>query len=241
MKKYKLTRSSILEKAIHDCLSEMYKRAQPSADFDDYLKQLEDGVITDETRPYIYERHYLSEEESNYIIEKYRDAYRISNDWVADIDVLLRDLKEGCSVHKYIPAEVDPETGFKTPGYRSYEHRDSLEERLKNILGSDEAAKKAAEEVFDYIENRQHYYRFDRELQEFNNSIYLGCAPSTNKEAVQEYWKSQDKDIEIIDRDPRSFWYADEGWTEEEINEELKELNKLEKQKKKNENVKAKN
>lgn len=242
MKKYQLTRSTVLDKAIHDCLSEMYRRAQPSADFDDYVKQLKDGTITDKTRPYIYERHYLSEEESNYIIEKYRDAYRISNDWASNLDILLKDLREGCSVNKYVPAKVDPETGFKTPGYRDYEHRDSLEERLKDILGDEDAAKKAAVEVFDYIENRQGYYRFDRELQQFNNTIYLGCSPTTNKETVKEYWKSQGQDIEIVDRDPRSFWYVDEGWSEEEIREEMEELDTLEKNMKKtNEDIKTKN
>lgn len=225
--KYRLYRGGVFEKAFHDCVKEMYEKAQPPADYDEYIKQVKDGKITDATRPYIYQRHYLSEEETKYIAEKYIDAYRMRNEWKSNIDLLIKDLEEGCSIDKYIPEHTD-EYGNHHPGHRGYEHRDPLVKRLENICGDPELAKKMSDEVFDYIENRKNFYRFDREEEKFNVNVFLGSCPSHVKEEVIDYWKSQGTDIDIVERDPRTFWMIDEGYSDEEIAEELGEYNEVE-------------
>lgn len=228
--KYNFYRRDILENAVHDCMKELYDKAQPSADYDEYIKQVKDGKITDDTRPYIYQRHYLSNEEAKYIVSKYINAYRLNNDWHSNLDLLVKDLKEGCSVDKYIKEYTD-EHGNHHPGYRGYDRRDSLVKRFEDICGDEELAEKLSDEVFDYIENRKNFYRFDREAEQFNMTIFLGACPTCNKQDVIDYWKSQGKDVNIVERDPRTFWMIDEGYTEEEIKEELEEYNKCENEK----------
>ena len=51
-----LTRSDILSEAIHKCLVEMYKWAQPAIDLD---KLIADGYKDSKEDP-LYKRHYLS-------------------------------------------------------------------------------------------------------------------------------------------------------------------------------------
>ena len=55
------------------------------------------------------------------------------------------------------------------------------------------------ETVLNTITNCKEFYRFDREESDFNCSVALGASPTSNKETVIEYWKSQGKNIEIID------------------------------------------
>ncbi len=219
-KKWNISRDSVIENVFYDCLKEMYQKAQPSVDIDKYLKQIESGEIADDTRPYIYQRHYLSDEESKYIFEKYCTAYNISSSWVPNLNLLLDDLKKGCTVEKYIPEQVD-EDGFRHPGYRGYDKRAPLQERINDIIGDAAVAEKVTEEVFDYIENRRDFYIFDRESQQFSNSVFLGAMPTSDKAGVIEYWKNQGVEVDIVDRDPESFWYIDHGYTKKEIKEAL--------------------
>lgn len=228
-----ITRNNIVSQAVKDCMSELYRKAQPPADFNKYLKQLKDSKITDDKRPYIYQRHYLSNEETRYIMDKYISAYRLKNEWISNIDLLIKDLKEGCIVDKYIEEHTDS-NGVTSPGYRSYDNRAPLKERISNILKDagvmrDDLCENICNEVFDYIENRRNFYRFDMEENQFNYTILLGACPTSNKQDVIDYWKSQGKDIEIVDRDERSFWLRDNGYTEEEIKEELNEMDNEEK------------
>ena len=233
-KKWNLSRRQLLSNVVHDCMKELFQKAQPSVNIDDYLKQIKEGKITDNTRPYIYQRHYISDAEAKYVVEKYLDAYRMKNEWRSNIDLLIKDLKEGCTVDKYIDEYVD-EYGNEHPGHRSYDKREPLEVRISNILANagvtnDTLAKELSDEVFDYIENRKDFYRFDREEDQFNWSIFLGACPTGNKQEVIDYWKSQGKDINIVERDPRTFWMIDNGYTDREIQEELEEMEKYDKE-----------
>lgn len=238
-RKWNLTRRGLLSNVVHDCMKEMFQKAQPSVNIDDYIKKIKDGEITDDTRPYIYQRHYLSEKEAKYIVGKYLDAYRMRNEWTSNIDLLVKDLREGCTVDKYIDDYTD-EYGNHHPGHRGYEKREPLQKRIANILEEnaikdDTIVKALSDEVFNYIENRRDFYRFDREEEQFNWSIFLGACPTSNKEDVIDYWKSQGKDIEIVERDPRTFWYIDNGYTDREIKEELEEIEQYEKEQKEDE------
>lgn len=224
---FNMSRRELIQKAVKDCLNEMYYRAQPSADFNEYLRLGKEGKISRDENVWMH--HYLSKEYYDYIIEKYINAYRLNNEWKSDIDFLVKDLKEGCIVDKYIHEYTD-ENGNYHPGHRGYDERKPLKDRLQDIVKdiygeekSDEAAQRLSEEVFDYIENRKNFYRFDREEDDFRWTVGNYAPSSINKDKVIEYWKSKGQQIDINDIDPRTFYMIDEGWSEEEINEELKE------------------
>lgn len=219
---FSITRRKMLSEAIDKCIAEMYLKAQPSVDINDYIEKIKTGEMTDKTQPYVYQRHYLSDEEAKYIANKYIDAYRFNNEWYSNIDLLIKDLKEGCTVDKWI------ERKGNNPGYKGYEKRKPLKKRFKDILdecnvNDKKVLKKLVDEVFDYIENRKNFYRFDNEENKFNFNVFLGACPTSNKQMVIDYWKEQGKDITIVDRNPDTFWMIDEGYTEEEIKEELGE------------------
>lgn len=229
MKKYDLTRESILTEAYDRCMAELYEKAQPSADINEYLAKIKSGEITkeDQNKSPIYNRHYMSRDEMKYIVGKYHEAYRMDNEFKDSCDLLLSDMKKSVPVDKYIEAH-DDEYGHH-PGYRGYEDRPPLEDRVLNKLNElgfvsdhlDEKAAAIAKLFEDFIIERRDFYMFDRDAQKFDTSVYLGASPISNKKAVIDYWKSQGVDIEIVDRDPEKLWYYDQGWTEEEIEEEF--------------------
>ena len=64
-KKFNINRSFILEQAVLECLTEMYAKAQPSADFNELMK-----LYKGTNKPF-YQWYYLSEEEFKYILNKY--------------------------------------------------------------------------------------------------------------------------------------------------------------------------
>lgn len=227
MTKYSLTRRKILTEAYERCLKEMYEKATPSVDITEYYNKIKSGEITkeDQEKSPIYNRHYLSHEEEKYIVKKYHDAYRLDPEFADNCNLLLSDMEKEVPVDKYIEAHED-EYGYH-PGYRGYEDRPPMIERVKTKLqelGMDctqENAQALTDLFRDFIIERRDFYHFDRDAEKFDCSIWLGPCPTSNKEAVIKYWKSQGKDIEITDRDPEKLWYYDEGWTEEEIEEEF--------------------
>ena len=227
--KYSLTREDILTEAYERCMHELYEKAQPSINLDTYLKKIKSGEITKEEQNNdpIYNRHYMSRDEMKYIINKYHEAYRLDNEFKDSCDLLLSDMKKSVPVDKYIE-EHDDEYGHH-PGYRGYEDRPPMKERVLDKLHElgfvsdhlDEKAEALAKLFEDFIIERRDFYMFDRDSQKFDNSVYLGASPTSNKQIVIDYWKKHGKDIEIIDRDPEKLWYIDEGWTDEEIEEEF--------------------
>ena len=222
-----ISRRKIISNAIDACLREMYQKAQPPADIDEYVKKVESGEINDNTRPYIYQRHYLSNKEAKYIADKYLSAYRMNDEWTSNIDLLLSDLKEGCTINKTIPEYTD-ENGITHPSYRGYDNKAPLNDCLNDILkkhdiNDDNLAKALTNEVMLYIKERQEFYRFDNEHTQFTWAVMLGSCPTSNKKDVEEYWESQGKPVNIIEHNPDAFWYVDAGYSDEEIKELLED------------------
>lgn len=205
--KFILERGNLLWDIRMKCMKEMYERAQPSANYDDiyaYYEQCNEQHITPDK---IYNRHYLSKEEFDYILNKYVSEYKLSNDFKRDCDIIIRDMEEGCSKDKYIPEWTDE---FGThPGYRGYEKVPPLKETI-----GDENAQK----VIDFIKMRKEFYRFNREEEGFRFDIALTDSPTSNEKTVIEYWKSQGKDIEIDPRhkDENYFWEEEHGYLEDD-------------------------
>lgn len=223
-----LNRDIILGQAVDACMKEMYTKAQPSADLEQIVQDIKDGKIDKNER--IYERYYLSQEEFKYILNKYKESYRIKKEWAPNIEVLETYLKEGGNKDKYISEKID-ENGFKHPGYRGYEKVAPLKDQIRKIMKDfdmSDCAQNVADEIYEKvmenIENCKDYYKFDREEDDFDFSIYLGASPTFNSESVKKWWKeNKGIDIEIEDRIPRLFWYYDEGYTDEDLAEEFED------------------
>ena len=97
-----LDRKQILKQAYHDCMKEMYAKAQPPADYDQLLKLAEAGEDAE-----IYKRHFLSVEEFRYILNKYIKAYKIKESWIPNMELLEEYLREGeCDAYRQATAEV---------------------------------------------------------------------------------------------------------------------------------------
>jgi hypothetical protein len=203
-----LDRNVIIKRAIDECMEEMYLKAQPSVNFKELVQKVKSGEIEDSRDNPIYNRYYLSMEEFEYIRNKYVEAYGLKSHWIPNIELLESYLKEGGSKDKYIPETME-ENGFIHPGYCSYEKVKSLTEQLKECISDKETLNKVTNIVFDTINECKNFYRFDRELSDFNVSIALGASPTSNKETVEKYWESQGKPIKIVDRNPLLLWEMD--------------------------------
>lgn len=221
-----LTREEILNKAYHDCMCEMYAKAQPEADWDNIIEEYRLGKLGKEDR--VYERHYLSMDEFLYIRDKYKEAYNIKKTWIPNIEFLEKLLIEGGLKDKYNPDWTD-EQGNHHPGYRSAEDVKPLKEQIFDVIkefDSPEAAQEIDEiiynKVIDTIKNYKEFYRFDREADDFDVNISLGASPCTNANTVKKWWKENyNQDIEIEERNPRLFWYRDMEYTDEDLAEEF--------------------
>ena len=221
-----LLRREIIAKAIHDCMREMYAKSQPSADYDQLIEDYKNGKIGKDER--VYERYYLSSEEFSYILDKYKMAYRFTNEWNKNINILKEYLEKGGSKDKFVDDYTD-EYGNFHPAYRDYETLPPLKESILNLLKKETAKsniddKKLAEMinsmVMGYINDCQEFYRFDREDSDFSCAIALGASPTSNPKTVKEWWKkNKNIDIDIVERNPLLFW--DEDFYEPEELEEI--------------------
>jgi len=175
-----LTRDSIISEAIDRCLTEMYQKSQPSADWHEYVKLANEGKIKKDER--IYERHYLCQSQFEYILDKYKEAFRCINEWKSDIDFLVKNLKEGGLKDIWINGKNG------NPGYRSAEKTPTLD----NLIGHENA-----EKVFNLINDIKNFYHFDRDEEKLGVNVALGCSPTSNAKTVKEYWLSKGVDIQI--------------------------------------------
>lgn len=174
-----ITRQKILEQAYIDCLTEMYKYAQPTLDLTAYRQSLK-GKKEDPKDP-LYARHYLSTENYKYIRDKYMRAYGILGHWTSDVDVLIEDAEKGYNTDVY---------GEDTDGEmcRHYEQQPPL----AKSIGVD-----AANKVIAFLKDRRQFYRFDREVTDFTASLAFGPSPNSNAEHVKQYWKEKGFDLDI--------------------------------------------
>ena len=226
-----MDRNDILNEAYHNCMREMYAKAQPEADWDNILEEYQSGKLT--RNDHVYDRHYLSMDEFMYIRNKYKEAYNIDTHWKNNIETLEELFKEGGLKDKYIPEQID-EDGFRHPGYRSSEPvlplnelieeviKDSSNEELINSQETKDLANAITNKIFETINNYKRFYRYDREAEAFDCDISLGASPISNPETVKQWWKENyNVDIEIEERIPRLFWYRDAGYTDEDLQYEF--------------------
>lgn len=230
-----INKEKILEEAIKNCMREMYKKAQPSEDWDHIVYKYQSGEIG--KNEIVYDRYYLSQEEFTYILNKYLHAYRLEDKWPEYVEVVEKYLRDGGLKDYYVP-EVILEDGSKQPGYRTAEKVPSIQESIYEILNSKKPdednyilSKKIADKVLENIKLCKEFYKFGRRDEDaFRVNVSLGASPTCNPKTVIEYWKSQGKDIDIEERNPLLFWEKDEygeefeSIMEEDYGKDWKEL-----------------
>lgn len=212
-----LDRRQIIQQAYTECMREMYAKAQPSVDYDFIVAGVKEGSIVDTDKDPVYARHYLSQEEFKYILDKYIKAYGLKNTWHSNVDVVRRYFNGEGLKDAWVDGKVYAD-GHKSPGYRSTENVPHIKESFKRLLsneieGSVTVAKLAtilSQEVFDYIDNCDNFYHFDREESDFYTSVALGASPTSNPNTVIKYWKKRGIDVYIKWRNPLLLWEMDE-------------------------------
>ena len=227
-----MNRNSVLIKAIDDCLKEIYSYVKPAIDWEELVKENKDFVnreteyykIPKESRPSYhefmgpkpYEFYYLPKDILKDIAESYIHAYRLDShqELLDTINILKKYCKEPI-VDKYIDDYTD-EHGNHHPGYRSYDHPDNLEKELVEICSQHShepvnMAKELQNKFFEFLDMAGNFYDWNRDLNSFNVSVYLGPSPNSNKEAVIENWKKyRNQDIEIDEEQIKKDYYGED-------------------------------
>lgn len=178
---------------------EAAKQAKPDWDIE--------KSITELIGPRPYEFYYVPKKILDRIVNNYIYAYRIesSEDLLNVIEILKNYCKKPI-VDKYIEGYTD-EYGNNHPGYRGYDHPDNLEKEIYKYLDSNftgaefRNAEILKDLFFKFLDMAGKFYNWDRELNSFNLTIYLGASPNSNKQAVIDNWKKyRNTEIEINEK-----------------------------------------
>lgn len=223
MKRF-ITRRDIIVEAIEKCLAEMYKYAQPPVtNLKEALENFSKEPKELQRKYPFYSRYYISQEEHNEFIEMYLNAYNIINPFKDHMDTLREYLEKGGSKDKYIEAYTD-EYGYH-PGYRGYEKVPPIAVHIEKLIMDHPSMKdnimdeiidmrdKVIEKVFELITECKNFYNANRYECAFRMDVG-NISPTSNKDTVIEYWKTQGVDLEIKDRvydeDEDEWVYEDE-------------------------------
>lgn len=208
-----LSRYELLGKAADDCLEELYTLVQPKVTWEKfkeeckiYSEKYKEWESIKENRPNIteycgprpYEFYYLPKEVMKEICDSYVNAYKIDSqqELLDTIEILKNYCKEPI-VDKWIEGENGD------PGHRGYEHPDNLVKQLTDLIpdsGFDKSAiaESVQDKFFEFLDKAGNFYNWNRDLNSFNMTVYLGPSPNSNKQAVIDNWKKyRNIDIEI--------------------------------------------
>ena len=217
-----VTRSSIIEHAIKDCMKELYSYAVPHVEWEDFIK--ENKEYKDGPKP--YEFYYLPKEIIKNICDSYIYAYRL--DGQQELLNTIEILKNYCK-RPIIERYIEGENG--DPGYRVYDNSDNLEKVINKYLdlefplmdperASDaddfdnkleQASKDLQNKFFEFLDMAGKFCKWNGELNSFNASVYLGTSPCSNKNTVIENWKKyRNQDIEIDEEQIKKEYYGED-------------------------------
>ena len=153
------------DKVINDCLlncfQEMYKWAQPSLDFKDFYKKIQNNEITEDRDSPTYEHHYLSHSNFIKIKDHYLSIYNLKPYWREHCDVIKDYLFKG----GYRDIYIEPKDG--RPGYRSAE---------KTLPVSSFLSKEDTEKLSALLDDCSNFYRLDKNYNDVDIAISLGSS-----------------------------------------------------------------
>lgn len=233
-----INRDDVLSKAVNDCLEELYTLVVPKVTWEEFKEEckiysekynkweserkinteLDKKSRTECIGPAPYEFYYLPKEIMKDICDSYVHAYRL--DHQQELLDTIETLKNYCKepiVDKYIDDWTD-ETGFHHPGYRSYDRPDNLQTELQKIivkenpeLNEQELASDCISKFFEFLDMAGNFFNWNRDLNSFNVSVYMGPSPNSYKEAVIENWKKyRNQDIEIDEEQIKKDYYGED-------------------------------
>ena len=219
------TRDEVLSQAAEDCLKDFYKYAVPKVSWEDFLKENQEYTkkyneweklenrppIKEFCGPRPYEFYYLPSDILKDIALSYVPVYRMDHqqELLDTIEILKNYCKEPI-VDKYIEREGDQ------PGYRGYDHPNNLEKELIEICDQHShepvnMAKEIQNKIFEFLDMAGNFFNWNRDLNSFNMTVYLGPSPNSNKQAVIDNWKQyRNKDIEIDEKQIKKDYYGEE-------------------------------
>ncbi len=72
-------------------------------------------------------------------------------------------------------------------------------------------AKEIQNKFFEFLDMAGNFFNWNRDLNSFNVTVYLGPSPNSNKQAVIDNWKQyRNKDIEINEKQIKEDYYGEE-------------------------------
>ena len=174
----------------------------------------EEKSITECIGPRPYEFYYLPAEILKDVVANYVRAYRMDSqqELLDTIEILKNYCKEPI-VDKWIEGENG------NPGHRGYDHPDNLEKEIFKVIDNNiplfQPSTKLVFELqnkfCEFLDMAGEFYNWNRDLNAFYQSVYLGASPNSNKEAVIKNWKEYRKqDIEIDENKIRENYYGEE-------------------------------
>ena len=234
-----MNRSDLLCRAVDECIKEIYSFVVPHIEWNEFVKEnkiysekykkwenerdsnpeYKNKSIVECIGPAPYKFYYLPKEIMKDVCDSYVHAYKL--DHQQELLDTIETLKNYCKepiIDKYIDDWTD-ETGFHHPGYRSYDHPDNLEKEIFKIIDDNiplyQPPKKLVSELqdkfFEFLDMAGNFFNWNRDLNSFNMSVYLGPSPNSNKEAVIENWKKyRNQDIEINEEQIKEKYYGDD-------------------------------
>ena len=219
------TRDEVLSQAAEECLKDFYNYAFPKVSWEDFLKENQEYTkkyneweklenrppIKEFCGPRPYEFYYLPSDILKDIVLYYVHAYKMdAQQELLDTIEILKNYCKKPVVDKYIEGE----NGF--PGHRGYEHPNNLEKELIEICDQHShepvnMAKEIQDKFFEFLDMAGNFFNWNRELNSFNMTVYLGPSPNSNKQAVIDNWKQyRNKDIEINEKQIKEDYYGEE-------------------------------
>lgn len=212
-----LTRYDVLNKAVKECLMELYSLAQPSISWEafeeenrifkekeaEYEALEEKPSYSEFVGPKPFEFYYLPGDVIEDVCNSYIHAYRLNEkeELLDTIEILKNYCKQPIVV--------------KSSKLNGYEHPNNLEKELRIILEQVdpsfvEISEQLQNKFFEFLDMAGQFFNWTRDLNSFQMSIYLGPSPSLNKEAVIENWKKyRNKDIEIDEEQIKQNYYGE--------------------------------
>lgn len=225
-----MTRHEVLEQACDQCMKELYEYAVPHVTWEQFKKECEEyskkyrewevkrkdewkGKPIDECiGPKPFEFYYLPREIMKDICDNYVYAYDMDHKQnLLDIISILKNYCKDPIIDKYIEGELR-EDGTRWPGHRGYDHPDNLAVQVNDILNNKHPETElVVNKFFEFLDMAGNFFNWNRDLNSFNVTVYLGPSPNSNKEAVIKNWKKyRNQDIEIDENKIKENYYGEE-------------------------------
>ena len=224
-----ISRDYVIGSAVDECIKELYSFAQPHVEWEEFKKECKeyskkhreweknihpewkDKSMIECIGPKPFEFYFLPREVMKDICDSYVQAYRL--DQQQELLDTIETLKNYCK-EPIVDKWIEGKNG--DPGHRGYEHPDNLEKQLTDLIpdsGFDKSAiaESVQNKFFEFLDMAGNFYSWNRDLNSFDMSVYLGPSPNSNKEAVIKNWKEyRNQDIEIDEEQIKKEYYGDD-------------------------------